>query len=133
VEETPNKLEETPKKTVATVLVKSGRGHEETLRTRLQALGQPNACSHGCRLRPQGPAPGTNGHPCGAVQVVEAAYCFGPFDFLLVLHGKDVGAIEDFVVHCLRSERDIVSDTQTIVGLSLLHRWGPLDTAPSPL
>ncbi|MDP9190695.1 MAG: Lrp/AsnC ligand binding domain-containing protein [Acidobacteriota bacterium] len=125
MDETPKKMEERPKKTVATVLVKSGRGYEEMLRTRLGALGQPNACSHGCRLRPQGPIPGTAGHPCGTVEVVEAAYCFGPFDFLLVLHGTDVGAIEDFVVHCLRSERDIVADTQTIVGLSLLHRVDP--------
>jgi DNA-binding Lrp family transcriptional regulator len=114
--------EETSKKTVATILVKSGRGYEEMLRARLAALGQPNACSHGCRLRPQGPAAVGAGHPCGSVQLVEAAYCFGPFDFLLVLHGKDVGAIEDFVVHCLRAERETVSDTQTIVGLSLLHR-----------
>jgi hypothetical protein len=56
---------------------------------------------------------------CDHVQVREAAYCFGPFDFFVVVQARDVGVIEDFVVHCLRASKDIVIDTQTLIGLRL--------------
>lgn len=62
---------------------------------------------------------GQKPRPCTLMRIREAAYCFGPFDFMVVVTAPSVGAVEDFVVHCLRAEQDIVADTQTLIGLAL--------------
>jgi hypothetical protein len=102
--------------TVAVILVKSARGFEEVLRTRFARLLESKPCSHTCHVSGQG---ASSTPPCGSLNVSHAAYCFGSFDFLLVARATDVSVIENFVVHCLRGEREAVADTQTVVGLSI--------------
>ncbi len=109
-------MTEQVRETIATILIKAGRGQEEKLRAHLYELRKPGACMKGCSV---GATVDGIAMKCDHVQVREAAYCFGPFDFFVIVQARDVGVIEDFVVHCLRAERDVVTDTQTLIGLRL--------------
>jgi len=59
---------------------------------------------------------------CRRVRVAEAAYSFGPFDFMLTILAEDIGLIEEFVVSCLRASVDVVLDTQTLVGIPIRQK-----------
>jgi uncharacterized protein with GYD domain len=97
--------------TFAVVLIKCQPGDEEAIRKRIDEAqaGKPFCFRQ---------AGAMHDAACSAVTVHHIAYCFGPFDFVLVLRSPDVRFIERFVVDCIRAEGRIV-DTQTILGIGL--------------
>jgi hypothetical protein len=109
------KNEATPNDTFAVVLLKCNPRHENDIRDAIAAgraaiaTGKPGAklC-----LAPER-------HACKSayITIVDAAYCFGAFDFLLVVRSSEVRRIERFVVDCVRAST-LVTDTQTILGVS---------------
>jgi hypothetical protein len=60
-------------------------------------------------------------HECvrDKVNVISAAYCFGPFDFLFVVRSREVHFIERFVVECIRGDGSRIEDTHTIIGITI--------------
>jgi Lrp/AsnC ligand binding domain len=104
---------------VGTILVKCERGKEKWLRDEIRAArgGATLLClldANGASATKHEAEPPA----CGEVEIIDAAYCFGPFDFLLVIRAADAGLIEHFVVECLRSDSRI-KDTQTLVGIAI--------------
>lgn len=66
----------------------------------------------------EGGAPGHPDGPCHEVKLVDAAYCFGAFDFVIIVRGGDATKVERFITHCVRSV-EIVAETQTLLGVSV--------------
>jgi DNA-binding Lrp family transcriptional regulator len=98
--------------TFAVILIKCRPGDERDIRT---AIDRAHEAGTTLCFRTSGKLPE---HACGNVMVKERAYCFGPFDFVLVIRSADVRDVERFVVECIRAEGPIV-DTQTILGIAL--------------
>jgi len=97
--------------TFAVVLIKCRPGDEAYIRARIdEARAGAPLC-----FRPPG---AKHDYACKQLTVRDTAYCFGPFDFVLVIRSTDVRFIERFVVDCVRAEGKIV-DTQTILGIGL--------------
>lgn len=96
--------------TFAVVLIKCHPGDEQTIRT---AITHAHTTKTPLCLRN-----GEGAHTHGKVTVRETAYCFGPFDFVLVVQSSDVRHVERFVVECIRVG-GVVVDTQTILGIVL--------------
>ncbi len=98
--------------TFAVILIKCKPGDEREIR---KAIDRASTERVPLCFRPSGMK---HDDACTHVSVRETAYCFGPFDFVIVLHSPDVGYVERFVVDCIRAPGKIV-DTQTILGLTL--------------
>jgi hypothetical protein len=104
----------------AVVLLKCKRGQEGEVAKALSRLRDGSKCE-GCCYFQNNPLPaGDDGkRHCRGVRISDAAFSFGPFDFIVMLQAADVGDIEGFVVYCLRASPDVVLDTQTLVGIPL--------------
>jgi hypothetical protein len=137
---------------MAVVLVKCERGREKDVTQWLLELTRNKPCGGPCYFSGGHTGVGTHAAPaiadtasptvdddvvraqyCRRVRVVEAAYSFGPFDFMLTVLAEDIGLIEEFVVSCLRASVDVVLDTQTLVGIPIRPRktGDPLQVAVS--
>ena len=103
-----------PPLTFAVVLMKCRPGDEDAIRKSIRAQRElgPHICLHGSARIPHEKA-------CRHVNVIEMAYCFGPFDFLFVVTSTEVRNIERFVVECVRGNAKRIQDTQTILGITL--------------
>jgi hypothetical protein len=101
--------------TFAVVLMKCRPGDESTIRT-IVATQRTAEEAHVC-LRGADAPPHKNA--CQQVTVRDAAYCFGPFDFLFVVQSAHVHHIERFVVECIRGDASLIQDTQTILGITI--------------
>jgi hypothetical protein len=97
--------------TFAVVLIKCQAGDEGGIRAQIDAA---RAGTPFCFRTPGTP----HDFACKSITVHDVAYCFGPFDFVLVLRSPDVRFVERFVVDCIRAEGRIL-DTQTILGIAL--------------
>jgi hypothetical protein len=123
---------------VATILIKCDRGQEKWLRDKVRnahqgtdlclleaptsaALGQAEESTQAdgeTEVSPPSAQHEADPPACSKITLVDAAYCFGSFDFFLVIRAADAGLVEHFVVECLRSESRI-RDTQTLVGIAI--------------
>lgn len=102
------------KLTFATVLLKCEIRAEGTVRDAVVlGLETKMLC-----LREQGGASAHLKGPCHEVTLVDAAYCFGAFDFIVVVRGTDVTKVEKFITECIRFA-PVVEDTQTVLGVSV--------------
>jgi hypothetical protein len=102
-------------KAFAVILIKGMHGEEKRIQEVLATL-ETAKDGHVCLTHKD-----VEGHPCASVRLVDVAYAFGSFDFLLVTRADDVSDIQEFVVDCLRGASDVVADTQTLLGISLLN------------
>jgi len=106
----------------AFVLLKCDRRKEGDVADWLLKLRKGERCGGQCYFHGK---PGKDAAYCQNVRISDAAYSFGPFDFIITIQASDVGEIEEFIVRCLRSSAKIVLDTQTLVGIPLKVRQQP--------
>jgi hypothetical protein len=103
----------------AFVLLKCERGREGEVADWLLRLRKGEKCGGHCLFRGNGEK---DEEYCREVRLSDAAYSFGPFDFIITVQSADVGKIEEFLVSCLRSSAQPILDTQTLVGIPLRRR-----------
>ncbi|MBV8543287.1 MAG: hypothetical protein JO093_01130 [Acidobacteria bacterium] len=101
--------------TVAVIFIKAEQRLEDEIR---DAIAATQAKGRAC-LSDIGDA--DNPHPsgpCHEVTLLDAAYLFGHFDFVLIVRSTDVRALERFIVECVRTGT-AVTETQTILGIGI--------------
>ena len=103
------------KPTFAAVLLKCDmRGETEIRDAVVRGLETKKLC-----LR-EGGAPAHPDGACHEVTLVDAAYAFGAFDFIIIVRGGDVTKVERFITQCIRSAPK-VAETQTLLGVSCVR------------